>query len=135
MPSAAVFPANFFVVGKRVNVTCVCLFGARVTESLTIRMRLTSGIASAFTLPLAAHTADNLKIFYDIVCSATGAGGNICVSTTYYLETAGVYTLYTDVADYAIDTTASETMSISMQWSAANATDTITCKMGWVDVI
>lgn len=135
MGSAATFPANFFVVGKRVNVTCVCVFGTLVTDSLTIRLKISSSTASTFTLPLAAHTADNLKVFYDILCSATGAGGNLCISTTYILETAGVYTCYTDVTDFAIDTTVSHVMSVSEQFSVANVANTITCKMGWVDVI
>ena len=141
-----VFPAKYFIQGTSFRFTTVGQISNVVTAvpTVTIRVRIgpstLSGTAVFATQALAANTTANTNLTWRMegygTCRTSGTAGTILVAGQIWLPNLGSgttvglvgYPNFIPVSGPTtgtIDTTVANVLSISAQWSAANASNSI----------
>lgn len=141
-------PANYFYYpGRKFRVTCYGKYSTTGTPTLTFRVRW-GGVAGTLLAASAACTAPSgvtnamWKMEIDITCRSVGATGTLFVNGTVTMFAAVAGTVasatgealvtpmsaggVTAPATATCDLTADTALSISIQWSAASASNTAT---------
>lgn len=120
-------PSNFFVVGKTIRIKGLGIHSSTANPTINIRIKLGSTVV-ATTGAVSSSTDTNAQFDLDclITCRTTGASGTV-MSSGHYEEDGTSPDTYqmVNTATTTIDTTASQVIAITVQWSAANANNTI----------
>lgn len=120
-------PANFFVTGRTVTVT-VKGFISRTSGNITFRAKLGSTtLATSPTASPGGVSSDGFDAAFDITCRSVGTGGTVSVQgRVLILSGANNFFELATSATSTIDTTISQTLDLTAQWSVANAGNTLT---------
>jgi len=121
-------PANFFVVGKTITLKLMGFHSS--TGGVTIRVKVKFGSTVILdTTALASKTDTNAMIEVSgmITCRTTGVSGTV-IGQGFYSEFGTTVDDFqmVNTATTTIDTTASQAVSVSVQWGTASASNTIT---------
>jgi hypothetical protein len=126
-----VLPVNFFTVGKTLK---FYLYGT-IATILTPTIRIKAKLGSVIILDTAVDTLSTItgtNLFTTegiITCRTTGATGTVFGQglTLYYTGTTGLSGLASpNTTTSTIDTTATQTLDITVTWGTASASNTIT---------
>jgi hypothetical protein len=131
-------PASFWEVGKSIKINMQGVYGSQaVPGTLTFRVKLgavtLAPVATATITPPVSQTNSHWN-FDDVLltCRAIGASGSITMGgAVKFVDRATGAVKYVDLqqsGSTTIDTTASNLIDVTVQWSAANVADTITSR-------
>jgi hypothetical protein len=140
-----VIPADTFQVGTKILVIAGGIYGSHSTAPvLTIRIKLGSVILGTITgtLPV-SMSARAWELRFVVKCVSIGATGTFQVYIgTLDLQTAanagttaGIHWFAAATVSPAVNTTIDQTLSVTVQWGASNANNTITCHGLSADII
>lgn len=150
------FNAGYFYPGRKVRASLYGVISNVVTATPTITFRVRIGTTTlsatyatasgALVCNATANTNLTWKMEFELVCQTAGTGGTGLVLGQVWLpnltaantvNTEGYNNLLPASAPAAgtINTTVANLMSISAQWSAANAANTITTKMHQLEAL
>lgn len=144
------FPAGYFYQGRKLRASLYGVISNVVTAVPTITLRVRFGTTTlsatwasasgALVCNATANTNLTWKMEFEFVCRSIGTGGtgflmgqawlpNLTAATT--INTEGYNNLIPSSAPAAgtLNTTVANLMSVSAQWSAANAANSITTNM------
>ena len=121
-------PVNFFYPGRTLRITLYGYHSTVANPNITMRVKfgsttiLTTGAVASGN---STNTAIKLEGF--VTCRTDGATGTVIGQGTY-TEAGGGANIFdmTNTATTTIDTTASQTVDITVQWGTASASNTIT---------
>lgn len=124
-------PANFFVVGTHLRIFGNGYHSNTNGDTLRIKVKLGSTVLlDTGAQSSAGSTNDGFIINANITCRTVGASGTVMAQGEYkeYTGTPSSHDTYqlVNTSTITIDTTASQTLSITAQWGTASASDTIT---------
>lgn len=130
------FPAGFLRIGSKIKISGSGLHSAVATGTLTIRIKLGSTVmltTGAITSGIDTNGLFNIEATMTI--RTIGASGTI-FSQGMYQEDGAVFSIFemTNTAAVTIDTTTSQTLSITAEWSTASATRSISLTNLSVDI-
>jgi hypothetical protein len=128
-------PANFFKVGKTIRIGVESIVGITGTPTLTIRMKLGSTtILTATSAALSAIASQPHHTVIEITCYATGASGAV---RGHIWNLIGIIAnnVAITTANVTVDTTASQVIDVTAQWSVANAANTIQAIITSIEVL
>lgn len=135
-------PANFLVAGKTLRLSGGGIFSTLLTPgNLTIKMKLgATVIASNVVSNLLASASNNAFQFSaTITCRTTGATGTILVDGNASYDTGtlsrGFAALNNTGSATSIDTTASQLIDVTLQWTTASTSNTISTTNARVEVL
>lgn len=115
-------PKNSLKAGDTVRIRGAVRFpSTNSTDTATVRVKL--GATTILTIP-ATDVADNDVAFFDITVTirTIGATGTLVAVAQYSIGVLGTATTRTQtLASTAIDTTANKDVTVTVQWSVANA--------------
>lgn len=138
----ATLPANFFKVGKIVRIVALGCYGSQAapnTLNLKAKLGSTQIVATGAVAPVSSQTDSWWKVEVFLQCRTTGASGTIWGSGDYETDAAATTTKFTlpmfNTAAITVDTTASQAVDLTATWGGANASDTISCNMFYLEVI
>jgi hypothetical protein len=122
-------PANFFVAGKTIRIRAKGFFSATASPTINIRFKLgASTICSTGTLTSTNATNQVWDLDIVVTCRTTGAGGTVFAQGDYsQMVTGGAVQGLVTTAAATVNTTSSQTVNITAQWSAASISNSITC--------
>lgn len=133
-------PANFFSAGTVIRLKGGGIFSTLITPgNLTVKMKLGSTtIASVVISNLLAAASNNAFDFEGtIICRSTGAGGTVMATGFITYDTGtllrGVGALNNAGGATTVDTTAVQTIDVTVQWQTANASNSITTTIATVE--
>lgn len=128
-------PADFFTAGKTIRLTLRGFF-SRTSGNITIRFKLgTTTICATATASSGAGSTDGFQVIVDCTCRTTGAGGTFFGQGWYQnLNNGNVIEMVTS-ATVAVDTTASQIINTTIQFSTANAGNTFTSTNCTIEVL
>lgn len=124
-------PANFFIAGKTTRIKAYGYLGDTGTPTLRIKFKLGSVVlidTTAITLP----TITGSKAWVaeaTFTCRTTGASGTIQAQGYFSFDNVTVPFLMTvaNTGTSTVDTTVTQAFTLTAQWGAADAANTITC--------
>lgn len=135
-------PANFFTAGKTIRIMIGGVFSTLVTPgNLTVKVKLGSTTIATVTISnlLASASNNAFQVQGDITCRSTGGSGTVMVNGNINYDTGtlvrGVAPLNNAGATTTIDTTASQALSVTVQWATASASNTISATTATVEVL
>lgn len=119
-------PANFFTIGKVLRVNGWGYHSAAANPSIEIKIKLGSTIILD-TTSVASNNSTNQEIRFEsnIVCRTTGASGTV-IGQGRYEELTHLDVPMVNTGTATIDTTASQVIDVTAQWSTASSSDSIT---------
>jgi hypothetical protein len=120
-------PANFFVSGKTIKLQAYGFHSSTSGATLTIRVKL--GSTTILTATGSSGTDTNAVIIMDtmITCRTTGASGTVAGQGVYSeMGNSPNFRQMVNTSTVTVDTTASQAITMTAQWSAAAAGRTIT---------
>lgn len=135
-------PANGFQVGDSFVLHLTGTVSAANNETLTIKLKSGSTVlasSGAITLPVLTSKKWNLDAHFTI--RATGAAGVAALMTsgafTYNQNTGNTVdgVDFESLNNTTFDTTASNTLSVTVQWGSNNATNSISTSLGILEKI
>jgi hypothetical protein len=118
------FPANFFKVGRNLQIRGSGFFSA--TASPTVRLRIKLGAVTILdTTAVVSLNETNRQFEFraDLTCRATGAGGNFFAQgvLTQYGALATLDMPMTNTAvSGAVNTTTAQALTVTLQWGTAD---------------
>jgi hypothetical protein len=128
-------PANSFQAGEVVRVTARGIYsttGAAPTLTLNVKFGSTVLATTAAQATNANLTNLGWEIRFDAICLVTGAAGSVEAQGMFTRALSGNTTVehwdMENTAPIAVDTTGAQTVQVSAQWSAANASNTISLR-------
>jgi hypothetical protein len=127
-------PTNFFVAGKTIRIRGKGFHSSTASPTLNLKVKFGSTVINT----TGAHTHHNATNGYfdfecDITCRTTGAGGTVF--------SQGIFTDATDhvsmgnTATVTVNTTTTQAITVTAQWSAASASNTISMTNLTVEVL
>ena len=117
-------PANFFTVGRTLLIKGSGIHSAVSNPNIRIKIKLGSTvILDTGNVSSLNSTNTEIDISGTITCRTIGATGTIFAQGSY-TESGGQLFGMPNVNPITIDTTVSQTLSITAQWSAANVANT-----------
>lgn len=139
--SSYTIPANSLTAGSIIRVNLYGVYGTTVVApTLTGKLKLgstvmlnTGALTTVVSLTNAGWWAEALMIV-----QTTGASGSIEAQGYAVFATAATTGLSVNIANTAaitIDTTAAQALTVTTQWSAANAANTITLRQAAIEVV
>jgi hypothetical protein len=120
-------PANFFVAGKTIKLQAYGFHSSTSGATVTIRVKL--GSTTILTATGSSGSDTNAGIIMDtvITCRTTGASGTVAGQGVYTeIGNTPNFRQMTNTAAVTVDTTTSQAITMTAQWSAAAAGRTIT---------
>lgn len=126
---SVLYPSEFFVIGKSVDVKSAGFISAKNGHTSTLRIYLggVKLVESTLTMPAALTNAS-----YDLYFNFTCVGENLIIGQGYTRIMAGVgqttsyFRPLRMIADATIDATTSNLLDITYQWGTADADDSVT---------
>lgn len=123
----ATLPANFFVAGKTIKIKAYGFHSSTGSPTLTIKVKL----GSTVILTTGAHTMHNdtnemFEVEAMITCRTTGGSGTVFGQGSFSDYGTGGRISMVNTAATTVATNSSQTITITAQWSVANAGNTIT---------
>ena len=122
-------PANFFVAGKTLKIRALGYHSSTASPNITLRFKLGSTtVLTTGTISSGNATDEAWICDAFLTCRTTGATGTV-IGQGYYDELHGVGSTggMVNTAATTIDTTASQAISLTVEWGTANAGNTISC--------
>lgn len=122
-------PAGYCANGRIMHVTAYGLYGTDASASLVLRVKLgsTAVVVSDATAFASSRTSKGWNMTFDIICPSA-AGGSATV-TAQGLVTFGLETnQQLPYTSSSIATDATQTLSITADWSAGSANNTVSLK-------
>lgn len=133
-------PANFLKVGKTIRIHIAGICASTVTPTLVFRAKLgttTYGVTLG-TLTLTNLTTNSFVLDSSLVCLTTGATGTVQaagISTIANGTTSAYLNGFGDSASHTVDTTASQVIDVTAQWSTAAVANTISSIACTVEIL
>lgn len=121
-------PANFFIIGRTIRITGRGFHSSTANPNITLKIKFGSTVMlTTGAVQSKNGSTDSFVISGEITCRTTGASGAF-MSQGQYLElhTGGAFEGMKNTATVAVDTTTSQTITVTAQWGTANASNTIT---------
>lgn len=127
-------PANFFVVGKVIEINGGGVFSttAITAPNITVKIKLGSTVIATVTATNVLAGASSNAFSFDarITCYTTGASGSVMVDGIFSYETGALLARDSAALNNAgvtttVDTTASKLLDITVTFSAASASNII----------
>lgn len=115
-------PANNLRAGDIIRIRGTVAFPAtNATDTATVRVKL--GATTVLTIPATdVANGDVAQFDVSVYVRTVGAAGTIVASSTFSIGVLGTATLRTSTLDStAIDTTVAQAITVTVQWSVANA--------------
>jgi len=127
-------PANAVSVGDVLRFTDLGYYST-VNGADTFTMRFKIGATTILTITSSAANVTNVPWHGNFTATvrSIGAGGTLFAFAEH--DTNGVNKDAANTATTAIDTTATMTFTVTVQWSAADAGNTITLAQGFTEVL
>lgn len=122
-------PANFFVAGKTIKIRALGYHSSTASPDITLRFKLGSTtVLTTGTISSGNATDESWICDACLTCRTTGATGTV-IGQGYYDELHGNGSTggMVNTAATTIDTTASQAISLTVEWGTANAGNTISC--------
>jgi hypothetical protein len=130
-------PANFFVAGKTLNFNMMGFHSSTANPNINIRVKL----GSTTVLTTGAVTSGNgssngFEAYGEITCRTTGSSGTVIGQGVYNeMHSSGAREDMVNTTTTTINTTTSQTLSITVEWGTASASNTITSTNFSVEVL
>lgn len=121
-------PANFFIPGRTISLVMWGYHSSVANPNITVKVKFGSTVILT-TGAVASGNSTNTAVKLDctITCRTVGATGTVFAQGTYTEAGTGANIFdMTNTATTTIDTTASQTVDITVQWGTASASNTIT---------
>lgn len=137
LTSTVTLPANFFTIGKQLNIKVRGFHSGVSTPTIRIRVKLGSTVILDTGV---INSGNSTNAYFDIdgviCCRTVGATGTV-MSQGYFTELGGGAGAFgmTNTAAATIDTTASLVYDVTVEWGTASASNTITSTNGYVCVM
>jgi len=131
-----VFPANFFKAGRSLHIFGKGIHSSTGGATLTIRVKLGSTvILTTGANGSGSDTNAQFDIEALLTCRTAGVSGTVA-ACGHYEEDGGSPDTFqmVNVSPVTLDTTISQTLSITAQWSVASAGRTLTLQTLFVEV-
>lgn len=132
-----VLPANFFTVGKSLILRGKGTHSSPGGAQITIRVKFGSTvIMTTGTVNSGVDTDAQFEIEAFITCRTVGASGTV-MGQGFYNENGSTPTVFemTNTTTTTIDTTASQTVSITAQWDSASTSRSISMTNFYIEVL
>lgn len=134
---ALTIPANYLIVGTTLRITGYGYHSAVSSPTIRIKVKFGSTVILD-TTAITSHNSTNEEIRLDalITCRTTGASGTVFAQGLYKeFQSPGVDGPMVNTSTTTVDTTASQTISVTAQWGTASASNTITLSNLVVEVL
>jgi hypothetical protein len=130
-------PANFLKVGQTILVKLEGTHGGTANPTLTINCYLGATLIATGNFTENNVSNEWLKIEFACTVRTVGATGTVMTQGHYESSEPKIYAVRngTSTSAVTVDTTASLTIDVKAQWSAANAANTITITNASVEVV
>jgi hypothetical protein len=130
-------PANFFAAGKTIKIRALGYHSSTGSPNITIRVKLGSTTILTTGAITSGNGSDDAWVcdaFF--TCRTTGGTGTV-IGQGYYEEVHGTGNRggMVNTATTTIDTTASQAISITVEWGTADAGNTISCTNVLIEVL
>lgn len=127
-------PSSFFVAGKTIRVKGAGFHSSTGSPTLNLRVKLGSTTVCA-TGAHTHHNATNAYFEFEVMitCRTTGASGTVFGQGSFF-DTADVVPMG-NTATTTINTTTTQAITVTAQWSAASASNTISMTNMTVEVL
>lgn len=130
-------PANFFAAGKTIKIRALGYHSSTASPNITIRVKLGSTTILTTGAIASGNGSDDAWVcdaFF--TCRTTGGTGTV-IGQGYYEEVHGNGNRggMVNTATTTIDTTASQAISITVEWGTADAGNTISCTNVLIEVL
>ena len=127
--------ADNLKVGKTIAIKVSGFHSSALGPNLTVRVRLGGTLVASGTLTCGNGTNDGFDIRAEITCRSIGMAGTVSCKGTYEEEhTSGGLIGIVKTTNTTIDTTANQALTVTVQWSAASASNTITAQIATVTI-
>lgn len=121
-------PANFFTVGKTLKFELLGFHSATSNPTLRVRVKIGSvTVCDSGAVSTANSTNDLVQLNAMITCRTTGVSGEVH-GHGYWQELGSGFNNFqmVNTSPVVIDTTATNTFDITVEWGTASASNTIT---------
>lgn len=121
-----VLPANFLIIGRTIRIRGFGYHSSTGNPTVTFRVKLGSTTVGTVTGTGGNGTNDGFEFDGVLTCRTTGASGTVQPQGKYQeLHPSGLIEGGGSTSTVTIDTTVSQTISLTFQWGTANAGNTI----------
>lgn len=121
-----VLPANFFIIGRTIRLRGFGYHSSTGNPTITFKVKFGSTVVGTVTGASGNGTNDGFEFDGVITCRTTGASGTVQPQGKYQeLHSLGLIEGGGATSTVTIDTTVSQTLSLTIQWGTANAGNTI----------
>lgn len=121
-----VLPANFFIVGRSIRLRGFGYHSSTGNPTITLRVKFGSTVVGSVSGASGNGSTDGFEFDGIITCRTTGASGTVQSQGKYQeLQNSGLTEGGGSTSTVTIDTTASQTVSLTIEWGTANAGNTI----------
>lgn len=124
--------ANELSAGKVLRCRVYGRMSALVTDTVTLRFKVGGTTFLTIVSTAAAITGQEWSAEFVITCRTTGAAGTL-ISQVWAIINNSIQSA-ADSGTHTVDTTAAENVTVTAQWSAASASDTITLQQGYLEL-
>ena len=129
-------PANFFVAGKTLKLHIHGYHSSTGNPNVTIKIKLGSTVVATATDVSGNGATDGFYFDGEIVCRTTGATGTVSAGGQYdEVHTSGLNMGIVQTGTTTIDTTASQVIDVTLTWGTADAGNTVTSQIAYVEVL
>lgn len=119
-------PANFFILGRSVRFRGLGYHSSTGNPTITFKVKFGSTVLETITGTSGNGTNDGFEFDGIITCRTTGSSGTLQSQGKYQeLHTSGLNQGGGNTSTVTINTTTSQTVSITVQWGTANSGNTI----------
>ncbi len=122
-------PASFFLAGTTVTIKASGYYG--VTGSPVLVMRLLGGSAGTTEWGTTTNSPTGTNAGWsselNLICRTAGASGTVFIQGWLMINNGTTTAMFVNTATETVDTTVANVLSLVADWSAASASNTITC--------
>jgi hypothetical protein len=129
-------PANFFVAGKTIRLRMWGYYSSTGNPTITVRVKLGSTTIGTMTGSSGNGSNDTFEAWSDITCRTTGGTGTVFTQGVYReVQSSGLIAGTDNTSTTTVDTTASQAVSITVEWGTAAAGNTISATNFTLEVL
>ena len=122
-----VLPADFFVIGRGIRVRVMGVHSSSGNPTVTIKFKFGSTVIATITGTGGNGSNDNFNFYGELTCRTVGGSGTVFPQFFWEeLHSNGLVAGSKSTTTVTINTSASQTMSVTFQWGTASASNTIT---------
>lgn len=132
-------PTNFFVAGKSIEIYLAGVHSAVSNPNIRIRVKLGSTTILDTTALACGNSTNALcEIKAIITCRSVGSSGTV-IGQGLYTEMGGGASSgdfpMTNTATTTINTTTTQSLSVTLEWGTASASNTLTITNGFIKIV